>query len=144
PGRQDPAERIQELRQLCWQVAGVERQGPSLRQARIQVRAQRQELEASPLLAASAALEPGHGLELDSDQASSLEDWQELYQRLVVAERLIEAAAFREESRGGHYRTDAPSPQPFWQRHTLQQRGCGISTAPVPGEAARVPAPGNR
>ncbi len=48
-----------------------------------------------------------------------------------VALLLLEAAAFRQESRGGHHRVDAPSPQPFWQRHTLQQRGRAIHSGPV-------------
>jgi L-aspartate oxidase len=38
------------------------------------------------------------------------------------------AALFREESRGGHFRIDAPARQPFWQRHSVQQRGDAIRT----------------
>ncbi|MFN9991584.1 MAG: L-aspartate oxidase, partial [Cyanobacteriota bacterium] len=55
----------------------------------------------------------------------------ELRQRLVLAELLMEAALFREESRGGHYRTDAPSRQPFWQRHSRQEIGKAIHTDAV-------------
>jgi L-aspartate oxidase len=40
----------------------------------------------------------------------------------------MEAALFREESRGGHFRIDAPARQPFWQRHSVQQRGEAIRT----------------
>jgi L-aspartate oxidase len=56
---------------------------------------------------------------------------QELRQRLVLAELLIEAAAFRQESRGGHFRTDAPAAQPFWRCHTLQQKHRPIRTGAV-------------
>jgi len=49
----------------------------------------------------------------------------------VLAELLIEAAAFRQESRGGHFRIDAPSPQPFWRCHTVQQKGASPYTRPV-------------
>ena len=59
----------------------------------------------------------------------ALKGLQELHQRQVLAGLLIEAALFRAESRGGHHRTDAPAPQPFWQRHTDQQLGCPASTA---------------
>ncbi|MEB3325827.1 MAG: L-aspartate oxidase, partial [Cyanobacteriota bacterium] len=55
----------------------------------------------------------------------------ELRQRLVLAELLMEAALFREESRGGHFRTDAPARQPFWQRHSRQEIGKVIQTDPV-------------
>jgi L-aspartate oxidase len=58
---------------------------------------------------------------------------QDLRQRLVLAELLFEAALFRVESRGGHFREDAPAPQPFWQRHTLQERGRAIGTSAIMG-----------
>jgi L-aspartate oxidase len=49
----------------------------------------------------------------------------------VLAGLLIEAALFRVESRGGHHRTDAPAAQPFWERHTDQQRQRPPTTAAV-------------
>jgi len=55
----------------------------------------------------------------------------ELRQRLLLAQLLMEAALFRSESRGGHYRRDAAASQPFWRAHSLQQRGRSISTARV-------------
>jgi L-aspartate oxidase len=140
PGSTDQAmARIAALRRLCWQVAGVERHGPHLREALRQVRSEHGALVGSPLLRAAAGQEPGDAVALDPAQATRLTAWQELQQRLVVAERLIEAAAFREESRGGHMRTDAPSPQPFWQRHTLQERGRSIRTSPVGARSSAAP-----
>jgi L-aspartate oxidase len=121
---------IHELRQLCWQVAGVERRGSSLAGALLEVKRRRAELEREPLFLACHGLEPGRQLEL----ACGREDLlllQELRQRLVLAELLMEAACFRRESRGGHFRTDAPAPQPFWRRHTVQQRGRVITTGAV-------------
>jgi L-aspartate oxidase len=64
---------------------------------------------------------------------------QDLRQRLILAELLFEAALFRDESRGGHFREDAPAPQPFWQRHTVQGRGRAIATSAIiglPGDRA--------
>ncbi|MFN7873646.1 MAG: hypothetical protein ACK5QQ_15860 [Cyanobacteriota bacterium] len=60
---------------------------------------------------------------------------QDLRQRLVLAELLCEAALFRDESRGGHFREDAPAPQPFWERHTIQERGRAIATSAIIGTA---------
>lgn len=130
----DPAgleEAIAGLRTLCWQAAGVERQGGVLAGALAEVRRQRAELERDPLLKTCRNLVPGERLSLDDGGRLALLGLQDLQQRLVLADLLIEAAGFRAESRGGHYRTDAPAPQPFWRRHSLQIRGSSISTRAV-------------
>jgi L-aspartate oxidase len=124
-------ERIAALRDLCWRVAGVERRGHDLAQALPLVRRDRQAVEAHPTWCWLQQLPPGAWLQLVADQVPRLVGLQEWHQRLTLAELLIEAALFRQESRGGHFRTDAPRPQPFWRRHSLQQRGLGIRTAAV-------------
>jgi len=129
PARLDQQRQL--LRQLCWQVAGVERRNAPLAQALQRVRQQRQALEGWPQLQQLQQLQPGECLQLASGDQPQLRAQVDLQHRLVLAELLIEAALFRGESRGGHYRTDAPAAQPFWQRHTLQQRGQAISTAAI-------------
>jgi L-aspartate oxidase len=109
----------------------VERQGASLERAWGRIRRQRAVLESQPLLRSCHALMPGDQFALGRGTLAALRLQQELRQRLVLAELLVEAAAFRQESRGGHFRTDAPAPQPFWRRHTLQRRDRPISTGPV-------------
>ncbi|MFO0017533.1 MAG: L-aspartate oxidase [Synechococcaceae cyanobacterium] len=138
-GRVDPerlTNSIVGLRQLCWQVAGVERQGPSLRRALGRIQRQRLELESHSLWRRGAELAPGWRLELNPIQHHSLALLHELRQRLVLAQLLVDAAAFRQESRGGHFRTDVPAPQPFWRRETVQVRGQQIQTRPLPESAA--------
>lgn len=119
------------LRQLCWQVAGVERCGTELGRALTEVRRRRCLVEADPLMRGALGPAPGERLTIPGSGRQSLLALQDLHQRLVLAELLIEASGFRAESRGGHYRTDAPAPQPFWRRHSLQRRGELISTRPV-------------
>ncbi len=125
------AEGVRKLRQLCWQVAGVARQGSRLAAALTTVRQQRGEVDAEPLLRHCLALPAGRILDLSEHQRQTLLQAQDLRQRLVLAELLIEAAHFRSESRGGHHRSDAPARQPFWQRHSVQQLGRAIRTSPV-------------
>ena len=125
------AEAIASLRQLCWQVAGVERQGSELQRALAEVRQRRRLVEASPLLARARSLTPGERLLVNGTAQKALLGLHDLRQRLVLADLLIEAAGFRAESRGGHYRTDAPAAQLFWRCHSLQRRGASISTQPV-------------
>ena len=70
-------------------------------------------------------------LEIPADQLKLIRPLQDLMRQQELGELLMEAALFRTESRGGHFRTDCPSAQPFWQRHTVQTLGQGIGTAPL-------------
>ncbi|MEB3165667.1 MAG: L-aspartate oxidase [Cyanobacteriota bacterium] len=121
---------VSSLRQLCWQVAGVERDGSALAAALTEVRRRRAGWEHQPLLQRTRDLDPGRELQVGAAHRD-LRRAQDLQQRLVLAEQLIEAALFRQESRGGHFRLDAPARQPFWRRHTLQRRGEAPHTAGV-------------
>jgi L-aspartate oxidase len=122
---------IAQLRDLCWQVAGVERRGPALVEALSQVHRERLGLERETVWRLLQDL-PVHGrLLLTAKQGEQVALHQEWHQRLILAELLIEAALFRQESRGGHFRTDTPSPQPYWRRHSCQQHGRGILTLAV-------------
>lgn len=124
-------DQIENLRQLCWTVAGVQRCGSALSKALGDVRQHRQTCERNPLWQRVQHQTPEVSFQISGSAASELLDVHEFRQRLVLAELLIEASLFREESRGGHFRTDAPSVQPFWQRHSRQERGRGIHTDQV-------------
>ena len=121
----------EQLRELCWQAAGVERHPAALRQGLEHCRRQHAQLSDEPFFALINSLEPGEQLQLDRDSAQWLIQAQDLQQRHVVAALMMEAALFRQESRGGHYREDAPAAQPFWQRHSIQERHRAISTEAV-------------
>ena len=130
PSTITPAVAIADLRQLCWQAAGVERCGRTLAAALEDVRRERAVLEGEPLLRAVSSVEPEQTLALGSAVRPLLQ-LQELRQRLLLAELLMEAALFRTESRGGHHRRDAAASLPYWRVHTVQQRGRQVSTSPV-------------
>ncbi|MFZ9974847.1 MAG: L-aspartate oxidase, partial [Vulcanococcus sp.] len=69
--------------------------------------------------------------QLGTTESAWISRAHDLQQRLVVTQLLLEAALFRQESRGGHFRVDAPAAQPFWRRHTVQQRHQTIRTEAV-------------
>jgi L-aspartate oxidase len=131
PDEQTLITAIADLRRLCWQVAGVERRGVDLEHALRRLRRARSGHERIPLLRRAHDLPPALELQLTPSQSRRLLLLQDLRQRLLLAELLVEAAAFRAESRGGHYRIDAPAPQPFWRRHTIQRIGRSPTTAEV-------------
>ena len=51
---------------------------------------------------------------------------------LDISDLILKSAVFRQESRGGHYRTDYPQTNPKWQVHTLI-KGDRLRTSPIHG-----------
>ena len=122
---------IQQLRSLCWQAAGVERRPRELSDGLSACRHMAAGIRAEPWLQRAQALQPQQHCGLEATASAWIRRAHDLQQRLVVTELLLEAALFRQESRGGHFREDAPAKQAFWQRHTLQQRDHAIATEAI-------------
>jgi L-aspartate oxidase len=121
-------QQLEQLRQLCWSVAGVERSGERIRGALQSVHQQRQGLEQEALWQIVERQSPEVCFAMEPKQVAGFLLLNDLHQRLVLAELLMEASLFREESRGGHFRKDAPARQPFWERHSRQEKGMAIQT----------------
>ena len=123
---------IHQLRNLCWQAAGVERRPGALRAALAQCSNQLQEHQGRDVWLQQASQLPRDcHWELEPTPSAWITRSHDLHQRLVGTQLLLQAALFRQESRGGHFRVDAPAAQPFWRRHTVQQRGRTIATEAV-------------
>ncbi|MBC7883200.1 MAG: L-aspartate oxidase [Anaerolineae bacterium] len=98
----DPAtvDRIRsELPWLCWQACGIIRDHQGLTAALETVRAWKHLVQQSDWTVGRNALETRN--------------------LVFVAELLLNAALFRTESRGAHYRRDYPETDPHWAVHTL-------------------------
>lgn len=116
---------LTQLRQLLWQSAGICRSGETLEKASEQVQVWRQEFVALPLSQYLLNLSPINIVKFDVPNADrQLRTWGEVHNLLDVAHLILKSAAFRTESRGGHYRLDYPQPDPNWQVHTLVQNNC--------------------
>ncbi|WP_186493930.1 L-aspartate oxidase [Synechococcus sp. A15-62] len=122
---------IEQLRQLCWRRAGVERSAAGLRQALGNVKAHEQQLEQQALLQALQRDDPCAPRLLAESSRRDLNLLLDLHHRLLTSHLMLEACLFRGESRGGHYRSDAPAPLPQWRQHSRQQRQRGIVTRAV-------------
>ena len=118
-----------ELPRLVWQSAGICRDRQGLEQAIAQVKLWQQAFITLPLSQFLLQLPPGQPAQINipvdlphlptAEQCLRL--WSETRNLLDVACLILKSAAFRTESRGGHYRLDYPDADPYWQAHTLVQ-----------------------
>ena len=98
----DPAQEgisAAELQELLWTQVGIERDGAGLTYACDQLA----DWRTRPV------------------QGSSDRDCLELEGMFLTAHLMANAAAIREESRGAHYRTDFPAPDPAWKKVIVQR-----------------------
>ncbi|MGH1396453.1 MAG: L-aspartate oxidase [Trichormus sp.] len=112
----------EKLPRLVWQSAGICREQSSLLSAIATVESWRQDFAALPLTQFFLGLHPTESVQCPFPEVDSqVRLWAETGNLLDVAYLILKSAAFRNESRGGHYRLDYPHPNPNWQTHTLVQ-----------------------
>ncbi|OBU77969.1 L-aspartate oxidase [Cylindrospermopsis raciborskii] len=110
------------LPRLVWQSAGICREQVSLDQAIAQVVFWQGEFASLPLSQFLKTLPGGTPAKFNySDINLLLRLWAETQNLLDVAYLILKSAAFRKESRGGHYRSDYPEVANEWQVHTMIQ-----------------------
>ena len=128
-GSEDPEALFDELRTLLGVHAGILRDGEEL---------------ADGLTDLAALRERAGDLAVGDPTSRSFEFALNLGFALTVAEGTLRAATERAESRGAHYRTDAPDVDDDWRRNVVVERdsvgGMRTDTAPVgtPGEAVQA------
>ncbi|WP_221645412.1 L-aspartate oxidase, partial [Nostoc sp. UCD120] len=113
----------EKLPRLVWESAGICREQLKLETAIATVESWQQDFATLPLSQFLLALQPTESASFEfPDVERQLRLWAETRNLLDVADLILKSAAFRTESRGGHYRLDYPQPDPNWQVHTLVQR----------------------
>ncbi|MFZ1029399.1 MAG: L-aspartate oxidase [Limnoraphis robusta] len=115
--------RIQ-LPDLVWQSAGICRDQQMLDEAITQVEAWRHLFLNLSVSKALLTLEPGQIIKFEKTTIDPihLRIWGETCNLLDIGYLILRSAAFRKESRGGHYRQDYPQIDSSWQAHTLVQQ----------------------
>ena len=118
----------QEVPRLMWRSAGICREQKTLEGAIAQVQLWQQEFAALPISQAlleerssQASFQPSpQVLRLNlPNPIATFRAWAETRNLLDIASLILKSAAFRQESRGGHYRIDYPNAEPNWQVHTI-------------------------
>lgn len=122
---------IENLRDLCWREAGLDRMARGMQQSLVNIRMDHQRIAEQSLLKLVAHQPKGVDHRLDDTARRDLNLLLDLNHRQLTSYLLLEACLFRRESRGGHFRTDAPVALPQWECHSRQRRGEGLSTRPV-------------
>lgn len=111
-----------DLPRLMWQHAGICRSQTGLEEAILKTSSWREELAALSISQYVLNPVPNQTIKLKSAEAEEhLRTAAQTLNLLDIASLILKSAAFRTESRGGHYRTDYPQTLPNWQVHTLVQ-----------------------
>ncbi|TFI55855.1 L-aspartate oxidase [Mastigocladus laminosus UU774] len=112
----------EKIPRLVWQYAGICREQSGLEIAIATVESWQQDFANLQLSQSLLDLPPKQNVTLKlPDVERQLRLWAETHNLLHIAYLILKSAAFRKESRGGHYRLDYPQPDPNWQVHTLVQ-----------------------
>ncbi len=119
---------IQELRELCWREAGVNRSSEGMQRALRVIRKDSEDLASQPLLNLINNQSKDLCTHFAENSRRDLNLLLDLSNRQLVTKLLLEACLFRRESRGGHFRKDVPASLPYWECHSRQKLGQGIST----------------
>ncbi|MBF2015922.1 MAG: L-aspartate oxidase [Rivularia sp. T60_A2020_040] len=122
----DEYEYLKELRseipRLVWQSAGICRQQSSLNEAISHIESWQQQFSNLKLSKFLSSLHPPTSADFTSSNAQEyLKLWTQVHNLLDIAYLILKSAAYRTESRGGHYHLDYPHSDPSWQVHTLVQ-----------------------
>lgn len=117
----------QELPKIVWQGAGICREEAVMAGAIEQI--QGLICQFDQLTMSQKLKQPGHW-SFPTEALPMIRAWSELRNLLDVAALLLKSAAFRTESRGGHYRSDFPDTDLGWTVHTIVQRSGDDILAP--------------
>lgn len=113
----------QNLSQLMWNSAGISRSQKILASAIAKVNSWRAELVNLAIVQDLFNLKPNQTIQLASSQSQEqIRTVVETFNLVEIASLILQSAFFRQESRGGHYRSDYPQTDPNWQVHTLIQQ----------------------
>ncbi|MEM7758277.1 MAG: L-aspartate oxidase [Cyanobacteria bacterium P01_A01_bin.40] len=109
-----------QLPDLMWQSAGICRTAQIMEQAIATVAHWRSQMRKSNLYPYVQGLSPNQQIKFSTPEAESqLKLYAETLNLLDIGYLILKSAAFRTESRGGHYRLDYPDISSAWQEHTI-------------------------
>ncbi len=115
------AEKIDELRKLCWSNLGVSRNKINMRKFLQKTQDDMAQLQKNDLLNNLEKIKLDQTIKFSERNRRALNLLLDLKNRQITTITLLNACLFREESRGGHYRVDFPEKDKNWECHTRQK-----------------------
>ncbi|MBO6959622.1 MAG: L-aspartate oxidase [Prochlorococcus marinus CUG1438] len=115
------AEKIDELRKLCWLNLGVSRNKANMTEFLNFIQDDIDTLHKNALLCNLEKIKFDQKIKFSERNRRVLNLLLDLKNRQITTITLLKACLFREESRGGHYRDDFPDKDKNWECHTRQQ-----------------------
>jgi L-aspartate oxidase len=112
----------QELPGVMWQVAGIVREAASLQAGLEKIKSWQSQFNQLAISQVMSAMQSQQPAKLPLPLAD-LRLWAETRNLLNIAQLIVNSALFRTESRGGHFRSDFPTSDNSWQKHTLIRTG---------------------
>ncbi len=115
------AEKIDDLRKLCWLNLGVSRNKVNMSKFLNYIQNDIDKINKNDLLNSLEKIKFDQKIKLSERNRRALNLLLDLKNRQLTTITLLQACLFREESRGGHYRDDFPDKDKNWECHTRQQ-----------------------
>ncbi len=112
--------RIDKLRKSCWQYLGVSRSNIGMQKFLEELNQDYSQLSNNSLLNAIKNNEINYSIRFCEQNRRALNLLLDLQNRHITTKLLLEACIFREESRGGHFRSDFPVKDINWKCHSRQ------------------------
>ena len=112
--------RIEKLRASCWDYLGVSRSYKGMKNFLDELSIEDSDLSNNFLLNSIKSIEINNFIRFSEPNRRALNVLLDLQNRHITTKLLLEACIFREESRGGHYRTDFPEKTDNWKCHSRQ------------------------
>ena len=123
--------KIEALRRSCWDYIGVSRSKYKMDLFLHHLENDKSDLINNPLLNVVKQVEIDQTVCFDEQHRRAINLLIDLQNRQITTKLLVEACLFREESRGGHYRTDYPNKCDLWKCHSNQRRNQEIKKSPI-------------
>ncbi len=129
----------QKLPKLMWHSAGICRSQAILEEAIAQLNIWRSQLADLDVIQCLLKATPNQTVQLSSNQAQQqLKLAAETLNLTDMGYLILKSAAWRTESRGGHYRSDYPQTSADWQFHTLIQGDDWLQSTKVIHQAIQL------